>query len=103
MDHSKRDFVKKTVLGTSAFSIGGILPGFSAKSYARIIGANNKIVVSVMGVNSRGKALAKNFSIQENCEVAHICDVDSRAITLCVEAIKDRKLVVPKGFADFRK
>jgi predicted dehydrogenase len=103
MDHSKRDFVKKTALGTSALSIGGILTGFSAKSYSRIIGANNKIVVSMMGVNSRGKALAKNFAIQENCEVAHICDVDSRAITLCIEAIKDRQLVVPKGFADFRK
>ncbi len=103
MDNSKRDFVKKTVLGTSVLSFGGILPGFSAKSYARIVGANNKIVVSMMGVNSRGKALAKNFAFQENSEVAHICDVDSRAITSCIEAIKDRQTIVPKGFVDFRK
>ena len=33
-----------------------------------------------MGVNSRGKALARNFARQKNCEVLHICDVDSRAI-----------------------
>lgn len=61
MDHSKRDFVRKTVIGSSVLSVGGSLPGFSAKSYSRIIGANNKIVVSMMGVNSRGKALAKNL------------------------------------------
>ncbi len=103
MENSRRDFVKKTVLGTSALTIGGILPGFSAKSYARIIGANSKIIVSMMGVNSRGKALARNFANQKNCEIAHICDVDSRAIAACMEAIKERQSKVPKGFGDFRK
>ena len=103
MKSSRRDFIKKSMGSTAAISIGGILPGTSAKSYANIIGANDKIVVSVMGVNSRGKSLAKNFSRQENCDVAHICDVDSRAITACAEAIKDRQTVVPKGFIDFRK
>ena len=57
----------------------------------------------MMGVNSRGKSLAKNFARQENCEVAHIFDVDSRAITKCTEAIKDRQTLIPKGFVDFRK
>jgi predicted dehydrogenase len=103
MENSRRDFVRKTVMGTTVLSAGGILPGFSAKSYARIVGANDQIIVSMMGVNSRGKALAKNFAIQENCEVAHICDVDSRAITACMEAIKDKQTTVPKGFEDFRK
>ena len=103
MENARRDFIRKTVIGASALSAGGVLPGFSAKSYARIVGANNKIVVSMMGVNSRGKALARNFSIQENCEVAHICDVDSRAVTTCIEAVKNRQKIVPKGFEDFRK
>jgi len=103
MENSRRLFVKKSVLGASAISVGGVLPGFSASSYGRIIGANNKIVVSMMGVNSRGKALAKNFSIQQDCEIAHICDVDARAIIACVEAIKGRQSKVPEGYRDFRK
>jgi len=103
MENSRRDFVKKSVIGASALSVGGILPGFNAKSYARIIGANNKIVVSLMGVNSRGKALARNFAIQENCEVAHVCDVDSRAITACIDALKGRQQIAPTGYGDFRK
>lgn len=103
MNQSRRTFVRNAALGTAALSVGGVLPGFSAGSYSRIIGANEKIVVSMMGVNSRGKALARNFAAQTNCEVAHICDVDSRAITACMEAIKDRQTVVPKSFIDFRK
>ncbi|MEI6140447.1 MAG: Gfo/Idh/MocA family oxidoreductase [Mariniphaga sp.] len=103
METTRRKFIKNTTIGTAALTVGGVLPGFSAKSYSRIIGANNKILVSMMGVNSRGKALASNFARQENCDVAHICDVDSRAITNCMEAIKDKQTLVPQGFGDFRK
>ena len=103
MENSRRNFIKNTTIGTAALTVGGVLPGFSARSYSRIIGANNKILVSMMGVNSRGKALASNFASQENCDVAHICDVDSRAITNCMEAIKDKQTLVPQGFGDFRK
>jgi len=103
METSRRNFIRNAALGTAALSVGGVLPGFSSKSYNRIVGANGKIIVSMMGVNSRGKALASNFSAQPNCEIAHICDVDSRAITACLEAIKDRQTSVPKTFGDFRK
>jgi predicted dehydrogenase len=103
MKKSRRAFIKNTLGTTAAISAGGILPAFSAKSYGNIINANTKIVVSVMGVNSRGKSLAKNFARQENCEVAHICDVDSRAIAACEDAIKDRQNRKPEGFVDFRK
>lgn len=103
MENTRRGFIKKSIGSAAAISVGGVLPAFSAKSYANIAGANNKIVVSMMGVNSRGKSLAKNFARQENCEVAHICDVDSRAITTCADAIKDRQKRIPKGFSDFRK
>ena len=103
MKKSRRTFIKKTIGSTAVLSVGGVLPAFSAKSYANIHDANKKIVVSMMGVNSRGTALAKNFARQENCEVAHICDVDNNAISKCTEAIKDRQTRTPQGFVDFRK
>ena len=52
------------------------------------MGSNERIRVSVMGVNSRGKALASNFAQQKDCDVLHICDVDSRAILACQEALE---------------
>ena len=103
MQKSRRDFLKKSIGSVAAISVGSTLPALSAKSYANILGANDKIIVSVMGVNSRGNSLAKNFARQLHCEVGHICDVDSRAIEKCVDAIKDRQDRKPEGFVDVRK
>ena len=97
---SRRSFIKKSSL---AFVAGGILPHFSAKSYAQIMGANEKINVSVMGVNSRGNALAQNFASQENCDVIHICDVDRRAVAKCTTSLAKRQNVQAKAFTDFRE
>ncbi len=100
---SRRNFIKNSSAATMALSFGGILPTFSAKSYGNIIGSNEKIRVSMMGVNSRGKALSTSFAQLKECEVVHICDVDSRAIEKCmIEVLKyqDNK---PKGFRDFRE
>ncbi|MEQ9286974.1 MAG: Gfo/Idh/MocA family oxidoreductase [Cyclobacteriaceae bacterium] len=99
---ARRNFLKKTAAG-SVLLAGGILPGFSASSYARIVGANRQLKVSMMGVNGRGKALSQNFAQQHNCEVLHVCDVDSRAIDSCMSAIKDRQKTKAKGYRDFRQ
>ena len=56
-----------------------------------------------MGVNNRGNALAANFAQQDICDVIHICDVDSRAITKCLTNLKDRQSINAKGFTDFRE
>ncbi|NOR75067.1 MAG: twin-arginine translocation signal domain-containing protein [Draconibacterium sp.] len=101
--NSRRDFIKKSAVLSSTLVIGGILPGFSARSYKRIIGANDKIRTSVMGVNSRGNALAQNFAFQKQCDVLHICDVDSRATEKCISNVQKVQDLKPTGFEDFRK
>ncbi len=101
--NSRRDFIKKTAGASAAIAIGGILPGFSAQSYKRINGANDKIRVSSIGVNSRGKALASNFASQANSDVIYVCDVDSRAITKCLDAVHEKQDINAKGVGDFRK
>ena len=90
-------------MGTASISIGGILPGFSPKSYAQILGANDRIKVAVMGVNSRGLALAQNFASQANSEVLHICDVDRLAAEKCIAAVSNVQQNRPKSSPDFRK
>lgn len=100
---TRRNFIKKAVAGTAMLSFGGVLEGFSAKSYANIIGANDKIRVAAMGVNSRGMALAINFAKQKNCEVTRLCDVDSRAIDKCGAAIQKIAGNQVKSDKDIRK
>ena len=103
MENNRRDFLKKVVIGTAAASFGGVLPGFSAKSYASILGANDRIRTGVMGVNARGLALASNFSLQKNCEITYISDVDTRAADKCIAAVEKLQKKRPKSAPDFRK
>ncbi len=102
-EDTRRNFIKTTLTGAAALGIGGILPGFSAKSYANILGANDKIRIAAMGVNSRGLALARNFAAQPNCEVTYVCDVDERASNKCITRVEGIQKRRPKAEQDFRK
>ena len=99
---TRRDFIKKAAVGTAALSLGGILPGFTAKSYANIIGANDRIHVGVVGVNSRGLALSKNFALQPNCRITEVCDVDSRALERCIAEVSKISDARPNPNKDMR-
>jgi len=100
---TRRDFIKKLAIGTTALSIGSVLPGFSAKSYKKIFGANERIRIGAIGVNSRGFALADGFAREKRCEVTHVCDVDSIATAKCVASVEKITGNKPKSIKDIRK
>jgi predicted dehydrogenase len=102
MTTTRRDFLKKVSAGSALLAVGGALPGFSASSYKRIVGANDRVNVSIVGLN-RGISLAQNFARQTNCEVAAVCDVDKRAIEKCITTVKNEQTRAPKGEKDIRK
>src|SRR5690606_38074733 len=103
MTDSRRDFIKKTVAASAGVSLGAMLPGFSAKSYGNIIGANDRIKVGMMGVHARGLALSKNYANQKNCEIVSISDVDSASMNKCVGIVTKIQNSRPKAIGDFRK
>ncbi|HET9487293.1 MAG TPA: Gfo/Idh/MocA family oxidoreductase [Chryseosolibacter sp.] len=103
MNKKRREFIKGAALSAAAVSFGGILPGFSARSYGNIMGSNDRIYVAAMGVNSRGFAVSANFARQEGCEVMYVCDVDSRAADKCISNLEQIQKKRPKASADFRK
>ncbi|MBK6389235.1 MAG: Gfo/Idh/MocA family oxidoreductase [Saprospiraceae bacterium] len=102
LKNSRRAFIKKTVAASSLVAAGRALPGWSAASYRRIIGANELFRVSIMGVNSRGAALGATFANQPNCDLIHVCDVDSRALASFRKTISGIQAAPTKGFKDFR-
>ena len=57
---NRRDFIKKTAMGTAGVSMG--LTAISAKSYGRILGANDRVNMGVIGLRGRGKRLMGAFS-----------------------------------------
>ena len=103
MKETRRNFIKKAVTTTAAASVGGVLAGFSAKSYTKILGAGERIRVALMGVNSRGLALAQNYAIQPDCEIIYVCDVDSRAADKCISTVEELQHSRPDAAPDFRK
>ena len=69
----------------------------------RVWGANNRIVLGVMGTNGRGSALARGFAALPEVEFAYVCDVDERAAAKGLQAVRDRQPAVPKVVKDFRR
>lgn len=101
MKTSRRDFIKKSTLGTAALTIGGM--GMSAASYRRIIGANDTVVIAVAGVNGRGIANIQAVLGCTGTEISHICDVDSRAVNKGIEEVNKITGSKPAGIEDIRK
>ena len=100
---TRRQFLKQALSGGAVLALGGMMPGLSAKSYANISGANDRIRAGAIGVNSRGLALATNFSKQDNCVVNHVCDVDSRALEKCASEVEKFGKSTVKRSRDLRK
>ncbi|MCK9412589.1 MAG: Gfo/Idh/MocA family oxidoreductase [Prolixibacteraceae bacterium] len=98
----RREFIKGGVLGSAGIALGG--SGFSAKSYASVIGANERVNVGVVGIRGQGRAHISGYSNLKNAKVIALCDVDSN---LFDERIKnfftDKGLPKPLVYGDMRK
>ena len=74
----------------------------SAKSYANILGANDRLNVAVMGTRSRGKSLLGDLIKSSSSNVTHICDVDREILDSTVSYIASLDACRPKGHSDVR-
>ena len=94
---NRRQFIQRTGLaGASLAAIGSLRSLRAAES------PNQKILVGIMGVNSRGMSHVAGYLAQPNCEIAYICDVDSRAIDKAIAVIAKKQSRPPQGVKDFR-
>ncbi|WP_209328993.1 Gfo/Idh/MocA family protein [Lunatimonas salinarum] len=72
---SRRKFLKKTAMTTAGISALGAL-GFSAKSYGKIIGANERINVAIAGLGRRLGAFYQPIGLKSsNVNLVYLCDV----------------------------
>ncbi|MCK5137776.1 MAG: Gfo/Idh/MocA family oxidoreductase [Bacteroidales bacterium] len=100
----RRDFIKKSVLGTAGIAIGGM--GLSAKSYGSIIGSNERINVAVVGIRGRGNGHIKSWCTlkdSRNVRLKTICDVDEQFFAERSKFILDETGVKPLTEWDTRK
>jgi len=80
MDNTRRSFIRTSAIGAAGITIGGI--GMSSKSYGRIIGANDRVRVGILGFSNRFRSsLSKSFlkyAEEMNFEFFTVCDIWNR-------------------------
>jgi len=98
MNKERRSFIKKVAIGST-----GAIVGLPLVSNAKIIGANDRVRLAIMGVNSRGNSLARSLAGLSNVEIVYICDVDQKAVEKGINTVKRITDKAPVGLEDFRK
>ena len=79
---NRRKFLQTTGISAIGWSLMAGLGG-------TVVAANDRIVVAIVGTNSRGAALVRGFVKAPQFDVAFICDVDDNAVAKGIEAVKN--------------
>jgi hypothetical protein len=92
----RRGFLRSALVATAASATG-----LSARSYARVVGANDAIRVGVVGVRSRGVNHLTNCAAIPGVQIAAVCDVDARVLDERIARLRSQGHEA-RGFRDMR-
>src|SRR5437870_7526275 len=95
---TRRIFLKRTSVLTAGLAVWG-----GARTSRAAKGANEKVIIGVIGCNGRGMDHIAGYLAVPNAEIAYVCDVDSRAVEKGIAAVTKRQDRKPKGVKDLRR
>jgi predicted dehydrogenase len=96
---SRREFNGKLAAGAVGLAISS-----TAKSYAQVMGANDRVHFAVIGLNSRAYAhLSSLKANQDSSRVTHVCDVESNILAKFAGKANEALGYTPATDRDFRK
>ena len=73
---SRRKFIKNVAASSAALTIGGVSTDMSAKSYRKIIGANDRLNVAIAGLGRRLGGYIDPIRLKDsNVNLLYLCDV----------------------------
>lgn len=94
----RRDFVKHAASGiAAAFSIS------HTKASGRVLGANDRVRVAVVGINGRGQQHITAYGEMRDVEIAWLVDPDSRLFASRSAAVRNLAGNTPRCVQDFRR
>jgi predicted dehydrogenase len=100
----RRVFIKQTLKGSAGLMIGGL--GFSAKSYASIIGSNERINLAVIGVRGQGGTHINSWcklKDNRNVQLSTLCDTDEQEWAKTLKSVADLGGGTPSTTWDMNK
>ncbi len=99
---SRRKFIKKSAGAGLAAGLGSMIP-FSASSYSRIWGANERVNMGVIGCGGMGNAHINallNMKTTDNISINSVCDVYDNRLNAAGEKTKAKKIKDYKAILD---
>ncbi len=100
---NRRAFIKTSALGTAGITIGGM--GFSAKSYAAIAGANERINLAVIGLRNQGTVHLNSYcglKDSHNVHLRALCDTDEALFAPALKLVAEKSGLKPTTHWDLR-
>jgi predicted dehydrogenase len=96
---SRREFISTAATATTAAALAP-----TARSYARVLGANDRLNFAVIGLNSRAYAhLSALKANSKDAQITHVCDVDSVILQKFADRTQKDLGYAPATEKDFRK
>jgi predicted dehydrogenase len=96
---TRREFLDALAIGAA-----GLAVGTTAKSYAQIIGSNNRLNFAIIGLNGRGYAHLSSLKANgKNARISHVCDVESNILQQFADATTQAMGEAPAKVKDFRE
>ena len=100
---SRRGFIKKSALGVAGIALGSTMD-MSAKSYASIIGANDRLNVAIIGLGRRLSAFYEPIALKgANVQLLYLCDVMEKQRTRAMQNFSKHISYQPKHENDIRR
>ena len=94
---------RRTFLDSIAVGTTGLVLSSTAKSYARILGANDRVNFAIIGLNGRGYAhLSSLKANKKKARLAYVCDVESTILAKFAATAQTTMGEAPAAEKDFR-
>ena len=100
MDESRREFLKTGA--KAAATIAAVQPLKALGAQAKILGANDRVRVAIIGLRGRGLSHIQAYGAMPNVEIAALCDIDNNMMR---QRLPDAEKFGshPKTYVDVRK
>lgn len=104
MKNNRRTFIKKAALGAAGIGLGTNVNAMSAKSYDRIIGANDRINLALQGLGRRYSGYIPPIADKSsNVQLLYLCDVMQKQMDGASAKFSKHLDYQPKQEVDIRK
>jgi predicted dehydrogenase len=96
---TRREFLDALAAGAA-----GLAVGTTAKSYARILGSNDRLNFAVIGLNGRGYAHLSALKANKHAAcISHVCDVEANILRKFADSVQQEMGAPPATDKDFRR